>query len=118
MISGSSKEARRASEGKKSTTGFRLTMPVFSFTRDDKKPRVVVALKDSKWSKPIGFDSPVADMAVQVSTSRGTELHAGLSYAEGTGKVRYPCISHDLLTDTPMITRGLEIVRTIGKCPS
>lgn len=65
-----------------------LTLPVLSFPNGDRRDRLLVSVGDSKWSQPIGLDSPAADMALTMSTTRGTEYHVGLSYAEGLGKVR------------------------------
>jgi vacuolar protein sorting-associated protein 13A/C len=61
---------------------------VFNFPHSDRRDRLLLKVADSKFSKPMSFDSPAADMAVVMQTGRGDkEYHVGLSYTEGLGKV-------------------------------
>jgi vacuolar protein sorting-associated protein 13A/C len=62
---------------------------VFNFPQSDRRDRLLLRVADAKWSKPMSFDSPAADMAVVMQSSRSEkEMHVGLSYSEGLGKVR------------------------------
>lgn len=62
---------------------------MFNFPQNDRRDRLLLRVADSKWSKPMSFDSPAADMAVVMQSARNEkEMHVGLSYSEGLGKVR------------------------------
>lgn len=67
-----------------------LLIPVFNFPKDDRRDRLLLRVADAKWSKPMSFDSPAADMAVVMQSPRSDkEMHVGLSYSEGLGKVSF-----------------------------
>ena len=62
---------------------------MFSFPTDDQKNRALLKVGDSGWSKPQSFDAIGSDISVSVpATSGRSELHVGVSIAQGEGKVR------------------------------
>lgn len=62
---------------------------MFSYPSDDRKNRASLKVGDSSWSKPQSFDAigSTFDAVLQSSNSR-SELHVGMSVAEGEGKYK------------------------------
>ena len=62
---------------------------MFSYPTDDKKNRANLKVGDSQWSKPQSFDAiGSAFETVLPHSSERTEIHVGLSVAEGEGKYK------------------------------
>ena len=60
---------------------------MFSYPTDDKKNRANIKVADSAWSKPQSFEAIGSTYEVVVaSQSAKTEMHVGVSVAEGEGK--------------------------------
>ena len=62
---------------------------MFSYPNDDRKNRAMLRVGDSGWSKPQSFDAigSAFDAAVPGSQSK-SEMHIGISVAEGEGKYK------------------------------
>lgn len=62
---------------------------MFSYPSDDRKNRASLKVGDSSWSKPQSFDAigSTFDAVLQSSNSK-SELHVGMSVAEGEGKYK------------------------------
>ena len=73
-----------------SENGSRKALPyMFSFPSDDRKNRAMLKIGDSSWSKPQSFDAiGSAFDAVLPSTNNRSEMHVGVSVAEGDGKYK------------------------------
>jgi len=73
-----------------SDRGARKALPyMFSYPTDDKKNRANIKIGDSQWSKPQSFDAiGSAFETVLPHSSERTEMHVGLSVAEGEGKYK------------------------------
>jgi len=73
-----------------SDRGARKALPyMFSYPTDDKKNRANIKVGDSQWSKPQSFDAiGSAFETVLPHSSEKTEMHVGLSVAEGEGKYK------------------------------
>jgi vacuolar protein sorting-associated protein 13A/C len=62
---------------------------MFSFANDDRRNKCLLKFGDSMWSKPLSFETVAADMEVINEAGAGRfQVHTGLSYVEGLGKVR------------------------------
>ena len=62
---------------------------MFSFPTDDKKNRANLKVGESSWSKPLSFDAIGSSFeAVLPHSSAKSEIHVGLSVAEGEGKYK------------------------------
>ena len=62
---------------------------MFSFPTDDKKNRANLKVGESSWSKPLSFDAIGSSFeAVLSHSSARSEIHVGLSVAEGEGKYK------------------------------
>lgn len=62
---------------------------MFSFPSDDRKNRAMLKIGDSSWSKPQSFDAIGSTFeAVLPSSTSKTEMHVGISIAEGEGKYK------------------------------
>ena len=62
---------------------------MFSFPTDDKKNRANLKVGESSWSKPLSFDAIGSSFeAVLPHSSARSEIHVGLSVAEGEGKYK------------------------------
>lgn len=60
---------------------------LYSYPTEDRKNRSNLKIGDSAWSKPQSFDAIGSNFEVVVPSSTGkSELHAGVSVAEGAGK--------------------------------
>jgi len=73
-----------------SSSGTPKALPyMFSFPSDDRKNRAMLKVGDTTWSKPQSFDAigSTFDVALPSSTSK-TEMHVGVSIAEGEGKYK------------------------------
>ena len=70
--------------------GARKALPyMFSYPTDDKKNRANLKVGDSQWSKPQSFDAiGSAFETVLPHSKERTEMHVGLSVAEGEGKYK------------------------------
>ncbi|KIX05154.1 uncharacterized protein Z518_06026 [Rhinocladiella mackenziei CBS 650.93] len=78
----SSSHAARTGFGK----GKALPM-MFSYPTDDRKNRSLLKIGDSTWSKPQSFDAIGSSYEVVLASASGkSELHVGVSVAEGKGK--------------------------------
>lgn len=65
---------------------------MFSFANDDRRNKCLLKFGDSMWSKPLSFETVAADMEVINEAGAGRhQVHTGLSYVEGLGKVRWRC---------------------------
>lgn len=62
---------------------------MFSYPSDDKKNRATLKIGGSSWSKPQSFDAigSTSDVVLPSSDSK-SELHVGMSVAEGEGKYK------------------------------
>lgn len=71
-----------------SSTGDRKALPyMFSYPSDDRKNRAILKVGKSTWSKPQSFDAIGSTFeAVLPSTDSKSEMHVGISVAEGEGK--------------------------------
>jgi vacuolar protein sorting-associated protein 13A/C len=68
----------------------RLTA-VFGFPNEDRRNRLHLRIRDSKWSHPLSFEPVAADMQIVLPSASGkSDYYVGLSYSEGLGKVRDP----------------------------
>jgi vacuolar protein sorting-associated protein 13A/C len=85
---GSAKSAAGQGIRTESGTGDRKAVPyLYSYPTDDRKNRSMLKVGDSGWSKPQSFDAIGSTFEVVVPSSNGkSELHAGVSVAEGEGK--------------------------------
>ena len=62
---------------------------MFSYPTDDKKNRANLKVGESSWSKPLSFDAiGSAFEAVLPHSSAKSEIHVGISVAEGEGKYK------------------------------
>ena len=62
---------------------------MFSFPTDDKKNRANLKVGESSWSKPLSFDAIGSSFeAVLPHSNARSEIHVGLSVAEGEGKYK------------------------------
>ena len=62
---------------------------MFSYPNDDRKNRAMVKIGESSWSKPQSLDAIGSTFdAVLPSTSSKSEMHVGISVAEGEGKYK------------------------------
>jgi len=62
---------------------------MFGYPNEDRRNRLFLKVKDSKWSKPLSFEPVAADMQIAMPTQSGdAEYYVGLSYAEGLGKYK------------------------------
>lgn len=62
---------------------------MFSFPSDDRKNRALLKFGDSTWSKPQSFDAIGSTFNVVLPSSESkSELHVGVSIAEGEGKYK------------------------------
>ena len=62
---------------------------MFGFPTEDKRNKIYLKVKDSKWSRPLSFQPAAADMQIVMpSPSEKSEYYVGLSYAEGLGKYK------------------------------
>lgn len=62
---------------------------MFSFPSDDRKNRALLKVGDSTWSKPQSFDAIGSTFNVLLPSSESkSELHVGVSIAEGEGKYK------------------------------
>ena len=62
---------------------------MFSFPSDDRKNRALLKVGDSTWSKPQSFDAIGSTFNVVLPSSESkSELHVGVSIAEGEGKYK------------------------------
>ncbi len=71
-----------------SDRGTRKALPyMFSYPAEDRKNRASIKVGDSAWSKPQSFDAiGSAFDAILPSSNAKSEMHAGISVAEGEGK--------------------------------
>ena len=71
-----------------SGAGDRKALPyMFSYPNDDRKNRAILKVGESTWSKPQSFDAIGSTFdAVLPSTNSKSEMHVGISVAEGEGK--------------------------------
>ena len=62
---------------------------MFSYPSDDRKNRALLKIGDSTWSKPQSFDAIGSTFdAVIPSSNSKSEMHVGISVAEGDGKYK------------------------------
>ena len=62
---------------------------MFSFPSDDQKNRAILKVGESTWSKPQSFDAIGSTFeAVLPSATTKSEMHVGISVAEGEGKYK------------------------------
>ena len=62
---------------------------MFSYPSDDRKNRALLKIGDSTWSKPQSFDAIGSTFdAVMPSSNSKSEMHVGISVAEGDGKYK------------------------------
>ena len=62
---------------------------MFSYPSDDKKNRAMLKVGDSQWSKPQSFDAIGSAFEVVLSSAtQKSEMHIGVSVAEGEGKYK------------------------------
>ncbi len=62
---------------------------MFSYPSDDRKNRALLKVGDSAWSKPQSFDAIGSTFnAVLPSSDSKSEMHVGISVAEGEGKYK------------------------------
>jgi len=60
---------------------------LYSYATDDRKNRSLLKIGDSTWSKPQSFDAIGSSYEVVLASASGkSELHVGVSVAEGQGK--------------------------------
>ncbi|ERF76935.1 hypothetical protein EPUS_02647 [Endocarpon pusillum Z07020] len=87
-IFGSAKSAAGQGIRTESGSGGRKAVPyMYSYPTDDRKNRSILRIGDSGWSKPQSFDAIGSTFEVVVPSADGkSELHAGVSVAEGEGK--------------------------------
>lgn len=73
-----------------SDQGIRKALPyMFAYPNDDRKNRATLKVGDSAWSKPQSFDAIGSTFdAVLASSDSKSELHVGISVAEGEGKYK------------------------------
>ena len=85
---GSAKSAAGQGIRTESGTGDRKAVPyMYSYPTDDRKNRSILKIGDSGWSKPQSFDAIGSTFEIVVPSANGkSELHAGVSVAEGEGK--------------------------------
>jgi vacuolar protein sorting-associated protein 13A/C len=85
---GSAKSAAGQGIRTESGTGDRKAVPyMYSYPSDDRKNRSILKIGDSGWSKPQSFDAIGSTFEVVVPSANGkSELHAGVSVAEGESK--------------------------------
>ena len=86
FTSGKSAATQGMKMGSESAT--RKALPyMFSYPTDDKKNRANIKVADSAWSKPQSFEAIGSTYEVVVpSQTAKTEMHVGISVAEGEGK--------------------------------
>lgn len=62
---------------------------MFGYPNEDRRNRLFLKVADSKWSKPLSFETVAADMLIPLTSANGdSEFYIGLSYAEGLGKYK------------------------------
>lgn len=85
---GSAKSAAGQGLRTESSAGDRKAAPyMYSYPSDDRKNRSMLKIGDSGWSKAQSFDAIGSTFEVVVPSADGrSELHAGVSVAEGEGK--------------------------------
>ena len=73
-----------------SDSGSRKALPyMFSYPSDDRKNRAILKIGDSAWSKPQSFDAIGSTFdAVLPLPNTKSEMHVGISVAEGEGKYK------------------------------
>ena len=73
-----------------SDSGSRKALPyMFSYPNDDRKNRAILKIGQSNWSKPQSFDAIGSTFdAVLPATNSKSEMHVGISVAEGEGKYK------------------------------
>lgn len=73
-----------------SDRGIRKALPyMFSYPNDERKNRAILKVGDSSWSKPQSFDAIGSTFdAILSSSNSKSELHVGISVAEGEGKYK------------------------------
>ena len=71
-----------------SDRGTRKALPyMFSYPSDDQKNRAMIKVGESSWSKPQSFDAIGSTFdAVLTALNSKSEMHVGISVAEGEGK--------------------------------
>ena len=74
--------------GTRSSSGEGKALPMlYSYGTDDRKNRSLLKIGDSTWSKPQSLDAIGSSYEVVLPAASGkSELHAGVSVAEGEGK--------------------------------
>ena len=74
----------------RSDSGSRKALPyMFSYPNDDQKNRAMLKIGDSVWSKPQSFDAIGSTFdAVLPAANSKSEMHVGISVAEGEGKYK------------------------------
>ena len=84
--------AAKSAAGMRTTSdrATRKALPyMFSFPSDDRKNRALLKVGDSTWSKPQSFDAIGSTFNVVLPSSESkSELHVGVSIAEGEGKYK------------------------------
>lgn len=84
--------AAKSAAGMRTTSdrATRKALPyMFSFPSDDRKNRALLKVGDSMWSKPQSFDAIGSTFNVVLPSSESkSELHVGVSIAEGEGKYK------------------------------
>ncbi|OCT48539.1 Vacuolar protein sorting-associated protein 13 [Cladophialophora carrionii] len=77
-----------STHGARSSSGEGKALPMlYSYGTDDRKNRSLLRIGDSAWSKPQSFDAIGSSYEVVLPAASGnSELHAGVSVAEGEGK--------------------------------
>ncbi|KAL2433872.1 Intermembrane lipid transfer protein VPS13 [Exophiala dermatitidis] len=77
-----------SSQGTRTSSGKGKALPMlYSYATDDRKNRSLLKIGDSSWSKPQSFDAIGSAYEVVLPSSTGkSELHVGVSVAEGEGK--------------------------------
>lgn len=84
--------AAKSAAGMRTTSdrATRKSLPyMFSFPSDDRKNRALLKVGDSTWSKPQSFDAIGSTFNVVLPSSESkSELHVGVSIAEGEGKYK------------------------------
>ena len=75
-------------QGARISSGNGKALPMlYSYATDDQKNRSLLKIGDSAWSKPQSFDAIGSSYEVVLPSANGrSELHVGVSVAEGEGK--------------------------------
>ncbi|OAG41339.1 hypothetical protein AYO21_04502 [Fonsecaea monophora] len=84
---GSSSKAS-SPQGARTSSGEGTALPMlYSYGTDDRKNRSLLKIGDSMWSKPQSFDAIGSSYEVVLPAASGkSEMHVGVSVAEGEGK--------------------------------